>query len=1263
MSQSGQDFGANDWLVEEMYERYQSDPTSVPSEWVTYFQNNPQAGSATQTPVAPTSAPGAGTPPTPKPVTPPNISMPGTPAPVPVQQAPVTPAAPAAPAAPAPVQQAPVTPAAPVAPAQPVQTQPVVRNVATTPATPADPIAKPIPTLVTPSASKLEPIRGVSARVVQSMEASLTVPTATSVRAIPAKLMIDNRIVINNHLKRGRGGKVSFTHIIAYAMIKALRAMPEMNAFYGELDGKPALGTPDHINLGIAIDLAKPDGSRQLLVPSIKGCEALEFGQFWVAYEEIVKKARGGTLTVEDYAGTTVSLTNPGTIGTIHSVPRLVQNQGLIIGVGAMDYPAEFQGASEETLARMAISKVITLTSTYDHRVIQGAQSGDFLRRIHELLLGADGFYDEIFTALRIPYEPIRWAPDFAVTKDEEIDKTARVQQLIHAYRTWGHLMADIDPLVYMQRNHPDLDVRTHGLTLWDLDREFATGGFGGKTFLPLRKILGILRDAYCRSVGIEYMHISSPAERKWVQEKVEGVSGIPAREEQLRILRKLNSAEAFESFLQTKFVGQKRFSLEGGESVIPLTDAIVSAAAESGLDEVCIGMPHRGRLNMLANIAGKSVGQIFQEFQGHYAENQVHGSGDVKYHLGTEGIFTAESGATTKIYLAANPSHLEAVNPVLEGIVRAKQDRLNTKGSYTVLPILLHGDASFAGQGVNAETLQLSQLPGYRTGGTIHIVVNNQVGFTTSPHSSRTSRYSTDVAKLIEAPVFHVNGDDPEACVRVARLAFEYRQEFNKDVVIDMVCYRRRGHNEGDEPSFTQPLMYKLIDAKRTTRTLYTDALVGRGDITPAEAEEIARDYQAQLEEVFASVANYEEHSDPNFVVPAVPNAEDVPTFISEQLIREIAATQVAIPEGFNIHPKLLPQLQKRAESINDGTIDWSTGEMLAFGSLLKEGRPVRLAGQDSRRGTFSNRHAVIIDKENGNEWTPLRSLISDANQFFVIDSLLSEYAAMGFEYGYSVVREEALVLWEGQFGDFANGAQTVVDEFISSALQKWGERSSVVLLLPHGYEGQGPDHSSARIERFLALCAEKNMTVAQPSTPASYFHLLRFHAANPKRRPMVVFTPKSMLRLKAAASSISDFTSGTFLPVIGDTTVNNASRLIFCSGKIYHDLVAERNRLNDSSTAIVRVERLYPLPIAQMEVEAKKHPNANLLWVQDEPANQGAWPHVALSTTESIGGTGVDSRVLRRISRRASASPATGSHHLHEDEAKALMDEAFTR
>ena len=1221
------DFGANDWLVEEMYERYQADPTSVEPSWIEFFKTySPAAGTAAPA----TRAPKAGTPPVP---------------PVPKATSQVLTPAPSTLAAP--VVSTPVAAPAPVAAAP----------------TPAQAPVKPAPVLSTPDAATMEPLRGVAGRVVASMEASLSVPTATSVRAIPAKLMIDNRTVITNHLKRTRGGKVSFTHIIAYAMIKAIRAMPEMNVFYGEVDGKPALGKPKHINLGIAIDLAKPDGTRQLLVPSIKGCEELDFGQFWVAYEEIVKKARAGALTVEDYAGTTVSLTNPGTIGTVHSVPRLVQGQGLIVGVGAMDYPAEFLGASEETLARMAISKVMTLTSTYDHRVIQGAQSGDFLRRIHEILLGADGFYDEIFAALRIPYEPIRWASDFEFSKDEEINKTARVQQLIQAYRTYGHLMADTDPLKYVQRSHPDLDVVTHGLTLWDLDREFATGGFGGEKFMKLRKILGILRDSYCRSVAVEYMYISNPAERKWIQEHVEVGFTKPERDEQIRILRKLNSAEAFETFLQTKFVGQKRFSLEGGESVIPILDAVISSAAEKGLDEVCIGMPHRGRLNVLANIAGKSYGQIFQEFQGHYKENEVHGSGDVKYHLGTEGVFTAESGAKTKIYLAANPSHLEAVNPVLEGIVRAKQDKLNVKDIYTVLPILLHGDASFAGQGINFETMQLSQLKGYRTGGTVHIVVNNQVGFTTSPHAARSSRYSTDVAKIIEAPVLHVNGDDPEACVRVARLAFEYRQAFNKDVVIDMVCYRRRGHNEGDEPSFTQPMMYKLIDEKRSTRTLYTESLIGRGDITPQEAEGLAREFQAQLEEVYASVANYQEEHDPNFQPPVVPNAEDVPTFISEATIREIAATQLAIPEGFNIHPKMLPQLQKRAESINDGTIDWSTGELLAFGSLLKEGRPVRLAGQDSRRGTFSNRHAVIVDKENGSDWTPLNALVPDQNQFFVIDSLLSEYAAMGFEYGYSVARPEALVLWEGQFGDFANGAQTIIDEFISSALQKWGERSSVVLLLPHGYEGQGPDHSSARIERFLSLAAEKNMTIAQPSTPASYFHLLRFHAANPQRRPMVVFTPKSMLRLRAAASSMSDFTSGTFLPVIGDATVNNASRLIFCSGKIYHDLVAERIKLNDTSTAIVRVERLYPLPVAQMEVEAKKHPNAKLLWVQDEPANQGPWPHIALSTTEAIGGTAVDGRVLRRISRRASASPATGNHHLHEEEAKALMYEAFTR
>jgi 2-oxoglutarate dehydrogenase E1 component len=1212
-----------------MYERYQQDPSSVDKAWWDFFADYTPAANAPTNSANPVNQ--KGVPPIPK-------------------SAQVK----AAPAVQAPVSTPPAQPVAPVASPVPPQSAPAT----TSAQMPADPVVKPIPTLVTPSASSLEPIRGVGARVVASMEASLTVPTATSVRAIPAKLMIDNRTVINNHLARGRGGKVSFTHLIGYAMVKALRTMPEMNTFYGEIEGKPAIGKPEHINLGIAIDLAKPDGTRQLLVPSIKGCEGLDFDQFWASYEETVRKARGGTLTVEDYAGTTVSLTNPGTLGTVHSVPRLVQGQGLILGVGSMDYPAEFQGASEETLSNLAISKTITLTSTYDHRVIQGAQSGDFLRRIHEILLGGDNFYDEIFEALRIPYEPIRWAVDFQFSKDDQISKTARVQKLIDAYRNFGHLMADTDPLRYKQRKHPDLDVVNHGLSLWDLDREFATGGFGGKPFMKLRKTLGILRDSYCRTVGVEYMYIEDPLERQWMQEHVEVGAPRTPREEQLRILRKLNSAEAFESFLQTKYVGQKRFSLEGGESLIPLLDAILQSSADASLDEVCIGMPHRGRLNVLANVAGKSYGQIFQEFEGNYAENEVHGTGDVKYHLGTKGTFTSEAGNTTEIYLAANPSHLEAVNPVLEGIVRAKQDMKNVEGIYSVLPILIHGDAAFAGQGVVSETLNLSKLKGYRTGGTIHVVVNNQVGFTTSPHAARSSTYSTDIAKMIQAPVFHVNGDDPESVVRVARLAFQYRQEFNKDVVIDMVCYRRRGHNEGDEPSFTQPMMYKLVEAKRSTRKLYTEALIGRGDITVEEAEEVLRDYQTQLESVFNAVHNVEPETDSSFYVPSSPAPEDVTTAVDEATLRKIAATQIATPEGFVIHPRLAPQLAKRNEMLNDGTVDWATGELFAMGSLLIEGHPIRLAGQDVRRGTFSNRHAVIVNQNDGSDWFPLRSLLKDENQFFVFDSLLSEYAAMGFEYGYSVERENALVMWEAQFGDFANGAQSIIDEFISSALQKWGERSSIVLLLPHGYEGQGPDHSSARIERYLALCAEQNMTVAQPSTPASYFHLLRWHMMNPARRPLIVFEPKSMLRLKAAASALTDFTAGTFKPLISDLTVTNATRVIFCSGKIYWDLVAERAKLNETSTAIIRIEQLYPFPLhAFMEV-AHAHPQANLLWVQDEPANQGPYPFIALNTLEAL-----DGRTLRRISRRATASPATGSSHLHEEEQHALMTEAFTR
>ena len=707
------------------------------------------------------------------------------------------------------------------------------------------------------------------------MTASLAVPTATSVRAIPAKLLVDNRIVINNHLSRGRGGKVSFTHLIGYAVVRALAAAPEMNNSYAEADGKPVLVEPEHVNLGLAIDVRKDDGSRQLLVPSIKSAESMDFRQFWMAYEDVIRKARTGKLTVEDFAGTTISLTNPGTIGTEHSVPRLLAGQGCIVGVGAMEYPAAYQGASQETMARLAISKTVTLTSTYDHRIIQGAQSGDFLRLIHRLLLGEDGFYDEVFKALRIPYEPVRWVRDIPAGHEDDLSKAARVHELIHAYRVRGHLMADTDPLEYKQRKHPDLDINEHGLTLWDLEREFATGGFGGAPRMRLREILGVLRDSYCRTVGIEYMHMQNPEERAWLQARIERPHGRAEHDDQIRILSRLNVAEAFEMFLQTKFVGQRRFSLEGAESLIPLLDAVLTAAAREQMDEAVLGMAHRGRLNVLANIVGKSYAQIFQEFEGNLDPSTTHGSGDVKYHLGAEGMYARRRRQHQDV-AGGQPESPGGSRPGRRGRRPGEAGRhRHGRAGFTVLAVLIHGDAAFAGQGVVAETLELSQLRGYRTGGTVHIVVNNQVGFTTAPEYSRSSVYSTDVARMIQAPIFHVNGDDPEAVVRVGRLAFAYRQAFKKDVVIDMICYRRRGHNEADNPSFTQPLMYDLIDAKRSTRKLYTESLIGRGDITMEEAEQALRDYQLELERAFTETkAAASAPAEPGAVVRPQPAA-----------------------------------------------------------------------------------------------------------------------------------------------------------------------------------------------------------------------------------------------------------------------------------------------------------------------------------------------------------------------------------------------------
>jgi len=1214
-----------------MYERYVSDPGSVDEAWHDFFADyRPAPGHGAELDPVPTPTPQAA----------PQLDS-GTPPPTPG----------ADPAAQAKVSAAPA-PAGP--PAKPAASPAVKPAEPTKPAQPAKPAE---PAKAAPMAGAVT-LRGAASRVVANMQTSLSVPTATSVRAVPAKLLADNRVVINNHLRRSRGGKVSFTHIVGYAIVRALRDYPEMNNFFAEIEGKPSLVTPEHVNLGIAIDLAGKDNTRSLVVAGVKSAETMDFASFWNAYEDIIRRARAGKLGVDDFAGTTISLTNPGTIGTNHSVPRLMAGQGTIVGVGAMEYPAEFSGMSDEKLSERAISKIMTLTSTYDHRIIQGAQSGEFLRRIHQLLL-ADDFYDEIFAALRIPYEPVRWLVDRDFSHEGQIDKNARVIELINSYRARGHLMADTDPLEFTVRTHPDLDIARHGLTLWDLDREFPVDGFSGGKLMKLRDILGMLRDAYCRRVGVEYMHITDPVQRKWLQSRIEVKNDAPAREEQLHILGRLNVAEAFETFLQTKYVGQKRFSLEGAETVIALLDAVLAAAADQDLDEVVVGMPHRGRLNVLANIIGKPYAKIFNEFEGNIDPGTAQGSGDVKYHLGAEGTFHAPSGREIAVALTANPSHLEAVNPVLEGIVRAKQDVLNKgEAGFTVLPVLMHGDAAFAGQGVVAETLNLSQLRGYRTGGTVHVVVNNQVGFTTSPSASRSSLYATDIARMIAAPIFHVNGDDPEACVRVAKLAVDYRREFKKDVVIDMVCYRRRGHNEADNPSYTQPQMYDIIDGKRSVRKLYTESLVGRGDITLEDAEAALKDFQQQLEKVFVETRNASGKAAPEPEIEHVTPSQQVTTAVTVEVIKRIADAYANPPEGFTIHPRLKPQIDKRVAMASVGGVDWATAELFAFGSLVMQGRAVRVAGQDTRRGTFSQRHATLIDRNNGTEYTPLKYLADDQAPFWIYDSLLSEYAVMGFEYGYSVMREDALVCWEAQFGDFADGAQTIIDEFISSGEAKWGQRSAVSLLLPHGAEGQGPDHSSGRPERFLQMAAENNMTVAICSSPANYFHLLRRQGLSPVRRPLIAFTPKSLLRLKAAVSEIEDFTTGTFQPVLGDqmTDPGTVRRVLLCSGKVYYDLAAARKEQDRRDIAIVRVEQLYPLPVDELRAELARFPDAELVWVQEEPANQGGWPFIALNLPEYLEG-----RPLLRASRRASASPAVGSMSIHEAQQREIVAAAF--
>jgi 2-oxoglutarate decarboxylase len=1187
-------FGPNVWLLDEMYRRYVDDPDSVSDEWREFFED--------YRPRRRDERGEAG----------------------------------AAPAAPVPVPEA-----------QPVQPAAVEA-------------ASPEPPAGEEPEERL-PLVGAAAVIARRMEESLSVPTATSFRTVPTRLLELNRGLINRHLERVLGGRVSFTHLIAYAIVKSLNAFPAMNRSYAMVDGKAAVIQHPHVNLGLAVDVKRRDGTRTLVVPTIKEADGLDFAGFHAAYEELIRKVRASELGPEDFAGTTVTITNPGTIGTVQSVPRLVAGQAAIIGIGAIAYPAEYQGADPATLSDLGVSKVVTLTSTYDHRVIQGAESGEFLGRVHELLIGEHNFYGDVFGAMELPYRPIHWTIDTRPADDSLPirEKQARVLQLINNYRVRGHLIADLDPLATTPPpTHPELDPANLGFTIWDLDRRFVTGGLAETREATLSEIWDVLRNAYCGTLGVEYMHIQDPEQKEWVQRRVEGARDPVTPEDRQGILLKLSEAEALERFLHQRYVGHKRFSLEGGESLIPILHEILDHGADAGLAEAVMGMAHRGRLNVLANVVGKSYGQIFRGFEGELDPLSVEGSGDVIYHLGASGKHTSRAGNEITVSLAPNPSHLESVDPVVEGMARAKQDLLESPDGEPVLPVLIHGEAAFAGQGVVAETLNLSQLSGYQTGGTIHVIVNNQLGFTTPREHGRSSVYASDVAKMVQAPILHVNGDDPEACVRAARLAFDFRQEFRKDVIIDMWCYRRWGHNEADEPSFTQPLMYRRIEELRSVRKRYMEALVNRGDLSVEDAEEALRAFSDRLRQAFEETR--EQH-------PSVPRVEErapepVPassleTGIPQDRLMEVLEAFTRVPEGFAIHPKLQRWMEQRKTAPGRDQIDWALAEALAFGSLLLDGLTIRLTGQDSRRGTFSQRHAVLVDQETGQEHLPFLHLADRQGEAFIYDSLLSEFAALGFEYGYSVANPEALVLWEAQFGDFVNGGQVIVDQYVAAAEDRWAQSSGLVLLLPHGYEGQGPEHSSARLERFLDLAAEDNIVVAVPSTAAQFFHLLRRQALLGVKKPLVVLTPKSLLRLAAAASRTSELESGHFRTVLPDPSPPvAASRVLLCQGKLFYELADQRAERGLDDVALLRLEQCYPFPTEALGKELGRFPGADVVWAQEEPGNMGAGRFVVWNLRDRLG---LDARP---VWRPESASPATGSLTLHRKEQSELLERALS-
>jgi multifunctional 2-oxoglutarate metabolism enzyme len=1146
--------------------------------------------------------------------------------------------------------------------------------------------SQPVAPIQSPS-EQIVPIRGAAAKIAANMEASLSLPTATSQRQIPVKIIDENRRLINQHLDLTASPRVSYTHLIGWAIVKALQSFPNLNNAYAQIDGQARRIERSAINLGVAVDVEGRDGTRLLKVPSIKNAASLDFSDFMSGLNEVIGKVREGKPSASDFQDTTITLTNPGTLGTVASVPRLMPGQGAIIATGAIDYPAEYFGMAPETLAILGISKVMTISCTYDHRIIQGAEAGLFLAKIHQLLLGEEEFYDQIFADLKIPYHPLRWSADrnpalmAMATHREETEKQARVLQLINAYRVRGHLIADLNPLGNEPAYHYELDPANYGLTVWDLDRTFITGGLSAAlgdaptSTATLREIFETIRQTYCGKIGAEYMNIQHPEQKSWLQMRME-----PSRnnwplepEQRKRILILLIAAESFERFLHTRFIGHKRFSAEGAETMVPLLNELLELAGEQGVRETVIGMAHRGRLNVLANIVGKPYTQILSEFEGNVDPESTQGSGDVKYHLGATGRKITAGGREVVVSVAPNPSHLEAVNPVVEGIVRAKQNRRHADGGNQVIPVLIHGDAAFAGQGIVAETLNLSQLAGYRTDGTLHLIINNQIGFTTAPDDARSTPYSTDVAKMVQAPVFHVNGDDPDAAIRSLTIAFEYRQRFKKDVVIDMFCYRRYGHNEADDPSYTQPLLYQKIRHHPSVRELYSERLRREGVIGESEVVEIQQAFTTRMEQAFEELKKRVDHFVPGEM--SALSAEEIdsvpiltPTGVSKDLLAQIAMALTTFPTDFHVHRKLTSFFAKRREAIDHGRdIDWAFAEALAFATLVVEGTPVRLSGQDSGRGTFSQRHLVLYDEVNGQEYLSLQHLTPGQAKFEVYDSLLSEAAVLGFEFGYSVADPLTLVLWEAQFGDFANGAQSILDQFVAGAESKWRQPSGLVLLLPHGYEGQGPEHSSARIERYLQLAAEDNLEICNCTTAAQYFHLLRRQMRGGKdgrgiRKPLVLFTPKSLLRHPRSSSALSELAEGHFHELVNESQSLNkdrVGRLLFCSGKICYELIEAMKEKGIEDSAVIKLEQIYPFPRNQLRRELRRYTNVGeIIWVQEEPQNMGAWSfakeHLALEMKPS--------QTLRYVGRPASASTATGSLRVHLKEQAALIKNALS-